>query len=510
MNNRQPFFFDTTLRDGNQALKRPWNTAEKEILFKKLELLGVQGIEVGFSGASDMDFEACNHLAKIASPNTIISGLARAVEKDIIKVYDAIKVAERPRIHIVITMSPFNMQYVLNKTPEQVRKLAIDAVTYAKGLLGNKGDVQFSVEHFGDSMDNIDWIIDSLQDVVKAGASVINLPNTVERYRPKFFIDMVEKVYTALPKDVVISVHCHNDLGMATAATVESYFAGAVQLECCLNGIGERAGNTNLFEVAVALHNSGVDVPLNLSEIYELALTVSEMSKIPVSPLAPLIGSEAFAHRSGMHQDGAVKTKGMQKGAYRPIHPTLIGRKDDEIIGFTSQSGKTAIFEIISTAGYPITMQEAIRIAPTVKKAAEQIGELPTRNIIDIYFDEIFAVKGPFTFVSFEKSAPDTYNLKFKHFDKEYNLIGKGNGPLDACLNALSEAGFKQKLVHYEQAALDEELYSSGATAMSIIHFEMPDGTTILSRGKSKSTARANVKAVFNGLNMMAEKKVEV
>ena len=502
---REPFFLDTTLRDGNQALKRPWNTLEKEYLFHKLEAFGVQGIEVGFSGASEMDFEACSRLASIASEKTVISGLARAVERDIIKVYDAVKVAAKPRIHIVISMSPFNMKYVLNKSPEEVRRLAIESVTFAKKLLNGRGDIQFSVEHFGDSLDNIDWIIDSLQEVVKAGANVINLPNTVERYRIKTFVDMIEKVYNALPKDINISVHCHNDLGMATAATVESYFAGATQLECCLNGIGERAGNTNMYEVAIALHNSGVNVPLNLGEIYELAHTVAEMSKIPIHPLAPLVGSEAFSHRSGMHQDGAIKTKGMQKGAYRPIHPTLIGRKDDETIGFTSQSGKTAIFEIISSAGYPITMSEAIRIQPVVKKAAEKIGELPTSTIIDLYFKEIFDVKGPFAFISFEKLAPSTYNLKFTHNEKSYDLTGSGNGPLDACLDALSKAGFPQKLVHYEQISLDTQLYSSGATAMSIIQFEKPDGSLILCRGKSRSTARANVKAVFNGLNLIAQ-----
>ena len=140
-------------------------------------------------------------------------------------------------------------------------------------------------------MENLDYVIESLQEVVKAGATIINLPNTVERTRIKTFVDMVEKVYEALPKDITIAVHCHNDLGMATAATVESYFAGATQLECCLNGLGERAGNTNLYEVAVALHNSDVDVPLNLSEIYEMALVVAEMSKVPVPEKAPCRGA---------------------------------------------------------------------------------------------------------------------------------------------------------------------------------------------------------------------------
>ena len=502
---KQPFFYDITLRDGNQSLKKPWNTKEKEVIFKHLVELGVQGIEVGFSAASDMDFEACNYLAKIAPDNLVISGLARAVEGDIIKVAEAINIANKPRIHTFIAMSPFNMKYVLNKRPEEVQNIAVAAVDFAKKTIGKNGEVQFSVEHFGDCMENIDFVIDSIKKVIKAGATIINLPNTVERTRIKTFVDMVEKVYASIPRDIAISVHCHNDLGMATAATVESYFSGAVQLECCLNGLGERAGNTNLYEVAVALHNSGVDVPLNLEKIYELALTVAEMSKVPVFEKAPLIGPDALAHRSGIHQDGAVKTKDMEKGAYRPIHPSLIGRKDDEKLGFTSQSGKTAVFEIISSAGYPIAIQEAVRITPFVKEAAEKVGELPTRNIIDIYFKEVFNVKGPFKLLELEKIAEEKFQLKFKHFDKEFDVTGEGNGPLDACLNALKQAGYSHKLLHYEQKALDEEILGSGATAMTIIHFEAPNGESIISRGKDESTIKANVKAIFNGLNLIAK-----
>ena len=257
-NTKQPFFYDITLRDGNQSLKKPWNTFEKEIIFNHLMELGVQGVEVGFAAASDMDYEACSRLAEIAPDNVVISALGRCTQNDILKAAQSIQKANKKRIHTFIAMSPFNMQYVLNKTPEQVRAQAIEGVQYAKSLMGNDGEVQFSVEHFGDCSENIDFVIDSLKEVVKAGATIINLPNTVERTRPFIFVNLVEKVYNALPKDVIISVHNHNDLGMATATTVESYFKGAIQLECALNGLGERAGNTNMYEVAVALHNSGI------------------------------------------------------------------------------------------------------------------------------------------------------------------------------------------------------------------------------------------------------------
>ena len=506
---RQPFFYDITLRDGNQSLKKPWNLKEKEFVFNKLVDFGVQAIEAGFPAASEMDFEAVQHLSRIAPENLVISGLARAVEHDITTAIDAIAPCKKPRLHTFIAMSPFNMKYVLNKTPQQVRDIAIEAVTFAKEQIkkiNQNGEVQFSVEHFGDCSENLPFVIDTLQEVVKAGATVINLPNTVERTRIKTFVDMVEQVYDALPKDIIIAVHCHNDLGMATAATVESYFAGATQLECGLNGLGERAGNTNIYEVAIALHNSGVEVPLKLKEIYELALTIADMSKVPIPEKAPLIGPEALAHRSGIHQDGAVKTKDMEKGAYRPIHPTLIGRKDDEKIGFTSQSGKTAIFEIISDAGYPITIQEAVRITPIVKEAAEKAGELPTRNIIDIYFNEVFNVKGDFKLVAFEKLAEKLFNLKFFYKTDFFDMNAEGNGPVDACLSALKQAGYPQKLVDYKQYALDGEIFGSGATAMTVIHFEDLEGRTIIARGKDESTSKANVKAIFNGLNLMANR----
>ena len=504
MTERQPFFYDITLRDGNQSLKKPWNTNEKEIIFNHLVELGIQGVEVGFAAASEMDFEACSKLAQIAPDNVVISALARCVENDIIKAAESIKAAEKQRVHTFIAMSPFNMEYVLNKSPQEVRKQAIEGVTFARKIMGKKGEVQFSVEHFGDCHENIDFVIDTLKEVVKAGANVINLPNTVERVRPKKFVDLVEKVYNALPKDIIIAVHNHNDLGMATATTVESYFAGAIQLECALNGLGERAGNTNLYEVAIALHNSGINVPLNLEKIYETALIVSDMSNVKIYEKAALIGPEALAHRSGIHQDGAIKTKDMQKGAYRPIHPSLIGRKDDEKLGFTSQSGKTAIFEIITDAGYPITISEAQRIAPFAKAEAEKIGELSTRNVIDIYYNNVLNVKGAFKLCSLDKTETENALLHFKYNDKEYNVEVYGNGPVDACIKAIQKAGFDCEFLNYEQKALN---MGSDASAMTIMHFKAPNGQTIISRGCDESTVMANLKAIFNGLNIMENMK---
>ncbi len=503
---RQPFFYDITLRDGNQSLKKPWQLKEKQFIFNKLLELNVQAVEVGFPASSHMDFEACKSLADMADNKTVISALARAVRSDIDSAIKSIGHAKIPRVHTFLTLSPFHMKYVLNKEPSYCAKTAIEAVGYAYEQvkkINKDAQVQFSVEHFGDCIENIDFVIETLKEITKAGASVINLPNTVERTRPKTFINLVEKVIDALDEDIIISLHNHNDLGMATATTVEGYFAGATQLECCLNGLGERAGNTDFAQVAVALHNNGVKVPVNLDKIYETAVIISQMSKVQIYEKAPLIGPEALAHRSGIHQDGAIKTKDMEFGAYRPINPSLIGRDDDEKIGFTSQSGKTAIFEILNNAGYPITMPEAIRITPHVKEVSEQKGELALDEILEIYFREVLDIKGAFELISFKHLEEDNFALEFTFRGEKKEVKGCGNGPLDACLDALKNAGFPRKLSHYKQYALDEDKMGSGATAMSVIHLVGKNGEEIIGRATDKNTAKANVKAIFNALNQI-------
>ncbi|HLP42373.1 MAG TPA: 2-isopropylmalate synthase LeuA2, partial [Fibrobacteria bacterium] len=386
VNGRRPFFYDVTLRDGNQALKQPWNVVEKEKVFRQLLKLGVQGIEVSYPGASDMDFEAARHLSSMAPKGIVIAGLARAVERDILRAWEAIQAAPDPRIHVFLATSPFAMENVLRMSPEKVKQKAVEAVTLCKQVMGGRGTVQYSAEHFGDCVENLDFVIEVFEAVIAAGADVINLPNTVERYRPKLFVDMVERVAKALPPRVTVAVHTHNDLGMATATTVESFFAGATQLECALNGLGERAGNTNLYEVACALANCSVDVPLAMGEIYETALLVSEWSGVAIYEKAPLVGTDVVAHRSGIHQDGAAKTKGMKKGAYRAIDSGLIGRKESDRLGFTSQSGKTAVFEIIRGLGLPITLEEAAGLQPLLKRKSEEDGrgELSEEEILKV------------------------------------------------------------------------------------------------------------------------------
>ncbi|MBR2069331.1 MAG: hypothetical protein IJ877_06170 [Candidatus Gastranaerophilales bacterium] len=503
---QRPYFYDITLRDGNQSLKKPWSLKEKLFVFDKITDLGIKAVEIGFPASSQMDFESCITLAQKAPDDVRVSVLARCHKGDIDRALQAIENAKTPRIHTFITMSPFHMEHVLNKDPDTVAKTAIEAVEYIADniyKINKNADIEFSIEHFGDCYDNLDFVIDTLKEIVKKGATTINLPNTVERYRPKRILDMIKKVQDNLPSDVTISVHNHNDLGMATATTVEAYFQGVRQLECCLNGLGERTGNTDFYQVALALKNSGIDTGIDYSKIYETALTISSMANVAIYEKAPLIGSEALAHRSGIHQDGAIKTKCMEFGAYRPINPAIIGRYDDEKIGFTSQSGKTAIYDIVKSLKYPITIQESIYLTPFAKEIAQTKGELTPEEVLGLYFDKVCNIEGAFELIVFRPIEKDLYDLLFNFKGERKQVIGRGNGPIDACLNALRKAGFEAKLSDYKQYSLDSDDKGSGASAMSAISVFDKEGNLVIGRAIDTSIVHANVKAIFNAYNQI-------
>ncbi|HHX14534.1 MAG TPA: 2-isopropylmalate synthase [Fibrobacter sp.] len=511
--NRVPFFYDVTLRDGNQALAKPWNNEEKEKVYLQLLRLGVQGIEVGFAAASDMDFESCKGIAKLtasmaadgdeASKNVVVASLARANKTDIERAWEAVQYAPRPRIHTFIATSKLSMEHVLKMTPDQVRTRAVESVALAKSLVGTKGDVQFSAEHFGDSGDNMDFVISLLKEVVAAGATTINLPNTVERYRPMLYVEQVKRVVEALPKDIHVAVHCHNDLGMATAATVESFFVGATQLEVALNGLGERCGNTNAYEVAVVLYNCGVPVAMNLAFIYETALLVSQWSGVNIYSRAPLIGSEAIIHRSGIHQDGASKTKGMKKGAYRPIDYALIGRSENDSISFTSQSGRTAVYEIISGFGYRLSLEEASELQPILKEFSEKEGELSADRVLDVFRRERCNVNGRLIFNNVEV-LPGEGRFVF-YFKKDGESVVKSEtaeGPIEACLMLMRDIGMPVELVKYRQLVVpaSDKLWAGRGLSRIILK---AGSKTVEGRGISSDTLKANMRALFSGVNLL-------
>lgn len=345
---------DVTLRDGNQALKRPWNLNEKIEVFDLLVDLNVDGIEVGFPSSNLTEFEATKTLAKRGPSSIPIAALSRANRKEILRTWEALQFAKTPRMHIVYPVSDFSIRHVLKVSEKEVLDKIIDSVQFARSVVGPEVEIQFSGEHFGDAISNFDFAKRCFMEAIQAGANIINLPNTVERYRPFLFVDMVRKVKEEVKDSAIVSVHAHNDLGMATATSVECVYVGAGQIEVSLNGLGERAGNTNLYETSIALHQNGEQIGLNFNRIYPTAKRISELTGIPIGEKAPIIGYDIFSHRSGIHQDGVAKTKDLKKGAYRTFTPDFVGREDFETISFTNQSGHKAISYLLEKHGINI------------------------------------------------------------------------------------------------------------------------------------------------------------
>ncbi|MDF3821047.1 LeuA family protein [Leptospira sp. 96542] len=342
---------DVTLRDGNQALKRPWTLDEKIEVFDLLVGLNVDGIEVGFPSSNETEMKATKVLANRAPRSMPIAALTRANPIEIQKTWEALQYAPNPRMHIVFPVSDFSIRNVLKISEEEVVTKIVNAIEFARQIVGKGVEIQFSGEHFGDARENFDFAMYAFLRAIDAGANIINLPNTVERYRPFLFVGMVKKAKQIIGDRAVLSVHTHNDLGMATATSVESYYVGAEQIEVALNGLGERAGNTNLYETAIALHQNGEIVNLDFKQIYPTAKRISELTGIPIGEKAPIIGNDIFSHRSGIHQDGVSKTISQKKGAYRSFSPEFVGRNDEETISFTNQSGHKAIQFLLEKQG---------------------------------------------------------------------------------------------------------------------------------------------------------------
>jgi 2-isopropylmalate synthase len=273
-----------------------------------------------------------------------------------------------------------------------------------------------------------------------------------------------------------------------------------------LNGLGERCGNTNLYEVAVGLHNSGVDTGLHLDKIYETAILISHWSGISIYSRAPLIGAEAIVHRSGIHQDGASKTKDMKKGAYRPIDYSIIGRTQNDSISFTSQSGRTAVYEIITKCGYKLTLQEAASLQPILKELSEKEGELSADRVLDVFREQKVNVNGRLVFNNIEV-IPDENRFIF-HFKKDGEPLVRSvtaEGPIEAGLILMREVGMPVELVKYRQVVVPEQDKLWAGRGLSRILLRVGD-KEVEGRGVSSDTLKANMRALFGGVNLIYSK----
>jgi 2-isopropylmalate synthase len=313
--------FDTTLRDGEQTPGVNLNVKEKLMIAKKLESLGVDIIEAGFPAASNGDFEAVKAIAKEIK-NSVIAGLCRANKNDIDRCWEAVKHAVKPRIHTFIATSEIHMKHKLKMTKEEVKAKAIEMVTYAKSLCD---DIEFSAEDAYRS--DKDFLVEIFTEVIKAGATTLNIPDTVGYALPDEYQIFIKYIKDNTPgiENVDISVHCHNDLGLAVANSIAGIKGGATQVECAINGLGERAGNAALEEVVMAIKTRkssfGIDTRIITENIYSTSKLVSSLSGIDVQPNKAIVGANAFAHESGIHQDGVLK----EKSTYEIITPESVG-----------------------------------------------------------------------------------------------------------------------------------------------------------------------------------------
>ena len=349
MSKDKVYIFDTTLRDGEQVPGCKLDTKQKLVIAERLDTLGVDIIEAGFPISSPGDFNSVNEIAKVVKHATVC-GLTRSVKKDIEVAAEALKHAKRPRIHTGIGTSDSHIKYKFNSTPEKILERAVEAVRYAKTFVE---DVEFYAEDAGRT--NNEFLARVCEEVIKAGATVLNIPDTTgyclpEEYgaKMKYLREHVKNIDKA-----ILSCHCHNDLGLATANSIAGVVNGARQIECTINGIGERAGNTSLEEVVMILKQHpylNLDTSINSKLLYSTSLMVSEKMGMPVQPNKAIVGSNAFAHSSGIHQDGVIK----KRETYEIIDPEDVGVDHSSIV-LTARSGRAALAYRAKNIGYELT-----------------------------------------------------------------------------------------------------------------------------------------------------------
>ncbi|MEM8846040.1 MAG: 2-isopropylmalate synthase [Bacteroidota bacterium] len=367
--------FDTTLRDGEQVPGCKLDTTQKLVIAERLDELGVDIIEAGFPISSPGDFQSVNEIAKLVK-NATVCGLTRAVKKDIQVAAEAIKIAKRPRIHTGIGTSDSHIKFKFNSTREKIIERAVEAVSYAKSFVE---DVEFYAEDAGRT-DN-DFLAQVCEAVIKAGATVLNIPDTTgyclpEEYgaKMKYLKENVKDIDKA-----ILSCHCHNDLGLATANSIAGVINGARQIECTINGIGERAGNTSLEEVVMILRQHpylNLDTEINSTLLYDTSQMVSQKMGMPVQPNKAIVGSNAFAHSSGIHQDGVIK----QRETYEIIDPKDVGVSQSSIV-LTARSGRAALAYRAKNVGYELTKLQLDVVYENFLKFADRQKEIFDEDI---------------------------------------------------------------------------------------------------------------------------------
>lgn len=495
--------FDTTLRDGEQSPGVNLNLKEKMIIAKRLENLGVDIIEAGFPMASEGDFKSVSEIAKNIK-NSEIAALSRAVKKDIDLAWNAVKYSESPRIHTFIATSPIHMKYKLKMSEEQVIENAIEAVKYSKNFCSN---IEFSAEDAYRS--EVEFLCRLFENVIEAGATVINIPDTVGYALPMEYGEFIKKIVNGTKgiEKVDVSVHCHNDLGLAVANSLSGVLSGATQVECAINGLGERAGNTALEEIVMAIETKkeSLDIctGINLKNIWGTSKLVSSVSGMYVQNNKAIVGENAFLHESGIHQDGFLK----ERSTYEIITPETIGRVDDENLILGKHSGRHAFKDYLKKCGLELegtALDEAFERFKSVADKKKNISPKEIEAIVNHEISEVLEEK--YKLISYQiysgnkMICTSTVEIQCNGVILKESAVGEGT--ISSVFKAVERCiGKEFNLKDYSIKSITDGEDSLGEIIIKI----EKDGKIFTGRSLSEDVMEASVKAYISAINKICQ-----
>ena len=495
--------FDTTLRDGEQSPGCSMNLEEKLRVASVLEELGVDVIEAGFPIASNGDFEAVSEIAK-AVKTSRVAGLARASRKDIDRAWEALRHAAQPRIHTFISTSPLHMKYKLQMEPEEVHQRIADSISYARSLCE---DVEWSPED--GSRTEHDFLCRCVETAIKSGARTINIPDTVGYATPGDMGALIAMLFDRVPNidQAVISVHCHNDLGLAVANSLAAVGAGARQIECTINGIGERAGNTALEEVVMALRTRGDVLPFDTGivseKIMKASRLVSAITGFQVQPNKAIVGANAFAHESGIHQDGMLK----HAGTYEIMTPESVGLTRSTLV-MGKHSGRHAFKTKLKELGFALGDNAVEDAFERFKSLADKKKQVFDEDIVALVDDQIASANETYRFVAMQvvcgTIGPQTCTLTMEIKGEQRQVTQEGSGPVDATFNAIRTlVPHTATLQLYQVQAVTE-----GTDAQAEVTVRLEEGgKTVVGHGADYDTLVASARAYVHALNKLLVKR---
>ncbi|TCO10879.1 2-isopropylmalate synthase [Natronoflexus pectinivorans] len=495
MSNRV-YIFDTTLRDGEQVPGCQLNTIEKIEVARQLEKLGVDIIEAGFPVSSPGDFNSVVEISKAVS-NPTICALTRAVKKDIEVAADALQFAKKGRIHTGIGTSPYHIYNKLNSTPEAIIERAVEAVKFAKKFVE---DVEFYAEDAGRS-DN-EYLARVIEAVIKAGATVVNIPDTTGYCLPSEYGEKIAYLVNNVPNidKAIISTHCHNDLGMATANSISGIINGARQVEVTMNGIGERAGNTSLEEIVMTLRchkDLNFDTGIDSKQIMKTSGLVSTLMRMPIQPNKAIVGRNAFSHSSGIHQDGVLKNR----ENYEIIDPVDVGVKESSIV-LTARSGRAALKHRLSVLGYNFEPAEVDEIYQKFLELADKKKDITDEDLEILVGRNVEKdSKRPLKLESLQvvcgKSTIPTATVQVNFNGDVFTETASGNGPIDAAFTAVK--ALVKRRVRLEEFLI--QAITRGSDDLGKVHVQIEhQGQTYYGFSAHTDIITASVEAFLDAL----------